>query len=271
MTLVLLYDTHCHLDSARYANDRDDVITRARAAGVRVMLTCGTDERTSQDAVSLAARHGDVLAAVGIHPHEAHASGLASDDPGTRQAALDALEALAGKRGVVAIGEIGLDHHYDFSPHPTQASVFRQQLALAAELRLPVVLHTREADAELRAIVDQAPDTLQGVLHCFLSDRTMAAWALTRGLYLGFGGAVTFQNAKDVQEIAAQVPLDRILIETDAPYMAPHPHRGKRNEPALVGLVAERIAQLRGCEAAEIAQRTFDNAVRLFGPPHYDT
>jgi len=271
MTLTPLYDTHCHLDSPRYVGDQDDIVARARAAGVRAILTCGTDERSSQQAVALAARHGDVLAAVGVHPHEAHASGLASDDPGTRQAALDALEALAGKRGVVAIGEIGLDHHYDFSPRPTQAAALRQQLALAAELGLPVILHTREADVELRAIVDQAPDTIRGVMHCFLSDQAMATWALARGLYLGFGGAVTFKNAQHVQEIVTQVPLDRILIETDAPYMAPHPYRGKRNEPAYVGLVAERIAQLRGCETAEIAQRTFDNAVRLFGPPHHDT
>ena len=271
MTLAPLGDTHCHLESKRFDHDRDDVIARARAMGVCAMITCGTDERGSQRAVDLAAAHEGVFAAVGVHPHEARTSGLASDNPDARQTAREALTALARQAGVVAIGEIGLDYHYDFSPRPMQRAALAEQLALAAELKLPVILHTRESDAELRAIVDRAPAGLHGVLHCFLSDRAMADWALERGLYLGFGGAVTFRNTQAIQAIAADMPLDRILIETDAPFMAPHPHRGKRNEPAYVGLVAERIGQIRGLDAQTIAQRTYDNAVRLFGLPQHGT
>lgn len=267
MTLASLCDTHCHLESQKYDGDRDDVIARARAAGIRAMVTCGTDERSSQQAFALAARNDDIWATVGVHPHEAHASGLASDDPATRQAARETLAVLASQASVVAIGEIGLDYHYDFSPRSVQRAVLAEQLALAVELDLPVVLHTRESDAELRAIVDRAPGGLRGVLHCFLSDRAMATWALERGLYLGFGGAVTFRNTREIQAIAADAPLDRIVMETDAPYMAPYPHRGQRNEPAYVSLVAQRIAQLRGCQAHTIAQRTYDNATRLFGLP----
>ncbi|MCD6302654.1 MAG: TatD family hydrolase [Anaerolineae bacterium] len=269
MTQALLYDTHCHLESPRFASDREDVIARARAAGVRVMVTCGTDQSTSQEAVGLAADHGDILAAVGVHPHEAQASALASQSADERSKALEALRELAHTPSVVAIGEIGLDYHYDFSPRPVQMAVLQQQLVLAAEMNLPVILHTREAEPDLRTVLDQAPDTLQGVLHCFLSDRAMATWAWTRGLYLGFGGAVTFKNAKHLQGIVAETPLDRILIETDAPYMTPYPLRGKRNEPSHVGLVAERLAQIRGCELSEIMERTFENAIRLFGPSHH--
>jgi len=271
MTLEPLYDTHCHLDSYKYDDDREGVIARAHTAGVRVMLTCGADGRSSQRAIALAADYEGIIAAVGVHPHEARSSALASDDPVARRAARDDLAAMAGQPDVVAIGEIGLDYYYDFSPRATQRAVLQQQLALAVELEMPVILHVRESDSELRAIVDQEADSLRGVLHCFLSDRGMAAWALARGFYLGFGGALTFRNTKEVQAIAAEVPLDRILIETDAPYMAPYPHRGKRNEPAYVGIVAQCIARLRGCEAAEIAQRTFDNAIRLFGPSHHDS
>ncbi|MGC9360147.1 MAG: TatD family hydrolase [Anaerolineae bacterium] len=269
MTQVSLYDTHCHLESPRFSSDRDDVIARARAAGVRAMLTCGTDQRTSQEAVALAADHEDILAAVGVHPHEAQASGLASEIADERFKALDALRQLANAPNVVAIGEIGLDYHYDFSPRTAQIAVLQQQLGLAAEMNLPVILHTREAESDMRSVFEQAPDTLRGVLHCFLSDRAMAAWALERGLYLGIGGAVTFKSAQHLQPIVAETPLDRILIETDAPYMTPHPHRGKRNEPSYVGLVAERIAQIRRCETSKIARRTFENASRLFGPPRH--
>jgi TatD DNase family protein len=269
MTQGPLYDTHCHLESARFSGDREAVMARARAAGVWAMLTCGTDRRTSEEAIALAADHGDMLAAVGIHPHEARSSGLASESTDERFRALEALRHLANMPDVVAIGEIGLDYHYDFSPRTAQMAVLQQQLSLAATMHLPVILHTREAESDMRSALEQAPDTLRGVLHCFLSDRAMADWALGRGLYLGIGGAVTFKSAEPLRAIVAEMPLDRILIETDAPYMAPHPHRGKRNEPSYVGLVAERIAQIRHCETSEIAKRTFENAVRLFGLPRH--
>ena len=270
MTLAPLCDTHCHLESARYSRDRDEVIARA-ADSVRAMVTCGTDMSSSQAAITLAAQHASIYATVGVHPHEALKSGLASDDPQVRQTARRELAALATQEKVVAIGEIGLDYYYDYSPRPTQRAVLAEQVALAVDLDLPVVLHTRESDADLRDLLDQAPDGLRGVLHCFLSDQAMATWALERGLYLGFGGAVTFRNTQEVQAIAAAAPLDRLLIETDAPYMAPHPHRGQRNEPGYVSLVAERIAQLRSSDPQAIAQHTYDNAVRLFGLPQHDT
>jgi len=271
MTLAPLCDTHCHLESARYDRDRSEVIARAAAADVRVMITCGTEVSSSQKAIALAAQSASIYATVGVHPHAALQSGLASDDPQIRQTARRELATLARQDKVVAVGEIGLDYYYDHSPRPTQRAVLAEQLALAVELDLPVVLHTRESDADLRELLDQAPDGLRGVLHCFLSDRAMATWALERGLYLGFGGAVTFRNTQEVQAIAAEAPLDRLLIETDAPFMAPHPHRGQRNEPAYVSLVAERIAQLRGSDPQTIAQHTYDNAVRLFGLPQHDT
>jgi TatD DNase family protein len=166
---------------------------------------------------------------------------------------------------VVALGELGLDYHYDFAPRPAQCAVLERQLSLAVELGLPVILHNREADADLRVLVSAASASLTGVLHCFLSDADLADWALGRGLYLGIAGPITFRNVAHLPDIVRHAPLDRLLIETDCPYLAPHPHRGQRNEPAWVVDVAARVATLRGLTPNEIGDITLANATRLFG------
>jgi TatD DNase family protein len=170
------------------------------------------------------------------------------------------LGALAQIPGAVAIGEIGLDYHYDFAPRPVQRLVLERQLRLACALDLPVILHNRESDADLRAIIEAAPDGLRGVLHCFLADAALAEWALARGLYLGVAGPITFRNAPGLAEIIRRVPLERLLIETDCPYLAPEPQRGRRNEPAYVAHVAERLAQVLGVSSERVAQQTDANA-----------
>jgi len=164
----------------------------------------------------------------------------------------------------VAVGEIGLDYHYDFSPREAQRLVLARQLALAGELGLPVILHNRESDEDLRRAVEAAPRSLRGVLHCFLADQKMADWALARGLYIGVAGPITFEKVRHLPNIVRRVPLDRLLVETDAPYLAPHPKRGQRNEPAFVRYVAERLAEILGLPLEELAQRTTENACRLF-------
>ncbi len=258
-----LIDTHTHYTDERFDLDREAVLSSLPASGVLAGVDCASKEDEWFAVSALAGGFGHVYSALGVHGLEAETA---------EEGYLDRLRnAIQKDKKCVAVGEIGLDYYYDLSPRPTQRAVLAEQLALAVELDLPVVLHTRESDADLRELLDQAPDGLRGVLHCFLSDRAMATWALERGLYLGFGGAVTFRNTQEVQAIAAEAPLDRLLIETDAPFMAPHPHRGQRNEPAYVSLVAERIAQLRSSDPQAIAQHTFDNAVRLFGLPQHDT
>ena len=175
------------------------------------------------------------------------------------------LAELASRPEVVAIGEIGLDYHYDFSPRSAQRAVLERQLALACDLDLPVILHNRESDEDLRRLVDAAPSALRGVLHCFLADEAMAEWAISRGLNIGIAGPITFANASHLSVVVRQVPLGRLLIETDCPYLAPNPKRGRRNEPAYVRYVAEKLAEMLGVSLAEIARRTADNACCLFG------
>ncbi|HHX43998.1 MAG TPA: TatD family hydrolase [Chloroflexi bacterium] len=261
-----LLDSHAHLDSSRFDGDRDAMLARAAAAGVEAIVTCGADVASSAAAIALAAAHATVWAACGIHPHEAQHAWATREAAHGEAAVSDHLRRLVRSPRVVAIGEIGLDYHYDFSPRPVQRAVFERQLALAAELGMPVILHNREADADLRAIVDGA-GPLQGVLHCFLADRAMAEWALDRGLYLGVAGPITFRRSESLREVVRDVPLDRLLIETDSPYLAPVPLRGRRNEPAFVAHVAEGLAALWGLAPAEVAQRTNANARRLFGIP----
>lgn len=264
-----LVDSHAHLDGRAYDEDREATIDRAVAAGVAAIVTCGGDLTSSAAAVALAASHGTLWAAVGVHPHEARHVWTADPAERVDEAAIAQLARLAGRPRVVAIGEIGLDYHYDLSPREAQRAVLARQLALAVELEMPVILHSRESDADLRAIVDRAiaaaAGPLRGVLHCFLSDREMAAWALERGLYLGVAGPITFKNAEGLRAVVRDVPLDRLLIETDSPYLAPHPRRGRRNEPAYVAHVAEGLAGVLGIAPEELARRTHDNAFRLFG------
>jgi TatD DNase family protein len=263
-----LFDTHTHLESSRFESDRAEVIAHAISTGVTRMIVCGSDLASSTAAVALAQAYDEIYAAVGIHAHEAHTvmrdGGTAS--PGTcDDEAWAHLTSLAAQPKVVAIGEIGLDYHYDLSPRDVQRTVMARQLLLACALNLPVILHNRESDSDLRALLDAAPMGLRGVLHCFLADQDMADWALDRGLFLGIAGPVTFKSATHLPDIVRSIPLERLLIETDCPYLAPHPKRGGRNEPAYVVYVAERLAALQNMPLADLARRTTDNACCLFG------
>lgn len=260
-----LIDTHAHLHDAKFDADREAVIERMREAGVAAVVTIGTDLPASRAAVELAARHPDIWATVGVDPHEA-----ASFNAET----LAELRDLARSPHVVAIGEIGLDYYWDKAPRPVQAQVFEQQLALALELGLPVVIHNREAHADtltmLRAWATDHPWQGRrplGVLHCFSGDVAMALEAAELGFLISLAGPVTFKNAKKPVAVAREVPLNALVIETDAPYLSPHPHRGQRNEPARVRLVAERIAEIRGIPFEVVAQATTANARALFGLP----
>ena len=262
-----LIDSHAHLESPRFDADRDAVIARAAAAGVEAIVTCGADLASSEAAIALAEAHPALWAAVGIHPHEARHAWVEGDGGGGRvdEAAMGRLRQLARHPRVVAIGEIGLDYHYDFSPRDAQCAVLAAQLCVADELSLPVVLHNRESDPDFVSLLESGPVGIRGVLHCFLSTAELARWALDRGLYLGVAGPVTFRGMDGLGAILRDAPLERLLIETDSPYLAPHPHRGKRNEPAYVPHVAEKLAEIRGMPVEELARITADNGRRLFG------
>jgi TatD DNase family protein len=261
---LALIDTHAHLDFPQFDADREAVIERARRAGVAAIVNVGTDLVSSRRAVALAQEYPDVYAAVGMHPHDAKK---------LDGAALAELRELAHHREVVAVGEIGLDFYRDLSPRDVQRRAFQAQLAWAAKLAKPVVIHDRDAHDEIMEILSDWAAGLKnsplagrlGVLHTFSGDLAMAEEAVALGFYLSISGPVTYKNARRLPDVVGALPLDRLLVETDCPYLAPHPHRGKRNEPANVRLVAERIADLRGVTARELAAATTANAQRLFG------
>src|SRR5512139_859800 len=253
----MLIDTHTHLDDARYNDDRDAMIARAREAGVEQFVTIGCDLATSQAAVALAEQHSFVYASIGVHPHEVKH---------IQEAWYDQFRRLAKNRKVVAYGEIGLDYHYNHSSPKEQRERFREQIQLARELHLPVIIHTREAQEDTIAILkDERASEIGGVFHCFSGDARLAKDALDLGFYLSFSGILTFQNATMLRDIAKTVPLDRVLIETDCPYLTPVPYRGKRNEPAYVSQVAKQLAAIHSeFPLEEVQRRTTENAKRLF-------
>lgn len=248
-------DSHCHLDDRRFAEDLEAVLERAAAAGVARMLTIGTGDGPPEidRAVRLADRYGQIRASIGVHPHDA-----AKFTPRT----LDDLRALGAHGKVVALGEIGLDYHYDFSPREVQREAFVAQLKLARELDLPVTIHTREAWDDTMSILREHW-TGAGIMHCFTGDAAQAREALGLGFYLSFGGVLTFKTAENVREAARITPDERLLIETDAPYLAPIPHRGKRNEPAMMIETARKLAEVRETTAERIGAITTANFERL--------
>ena len=251
----MLIDTHAHLDGGAYADDLDQVLTRASAADVGVIVSAGQDEATSIASLVLADAHPLVTPAVGVHPHEAKSAGD-----------LRWLELLLGDPRVAAAGEMGLDYHYDFSPRDVQRVVFERQLDMAGERGLPVIIHCRESENDIAAILRArfARGRL-GVVHCFTGSYEWGKQLIDEfGVFLGIGGAVTFKNAKELHDAAARLPLDHLVLETDSPFMSPVPHRGKRNEPAYLPLTCARVAELRGCAPDEIAMATTANARRLF-------
>jgi TatD DNase family protein len=256
----MLIDTHTHLDDARYDSDREAMIARAREAGVEAFVTIGCDLATSRAAIALADRYPFVYASIGVHPHEVkHIGDMWYDE----------FRRLAMHKKVVAYGEIGLDYHYNHSSPKDQRNRFREQVTLARELKLPVIIHTREAQEDTIAILrEEKASDVGGVFHCFSGDAWLAKDALDLGFYLSFSGVLTFQNAVMLRDIAKTVPLDRLLIETDCPYLTPVPHRGKRNEPAYVSLVARQLAQIFSSDPTlstdTIGRITTENAKRLF-------
>lgn len=259
---IHLVDSHCHLDDESFADDIGEVVLRAADAGVGRLIVPAIDLGNVSAVLSLAERFQGVYAAVGVHPNSA---------AGWQDDWLDELRSFARHRKVVAIGEIGLDYYWDKTPPDIQRRALSLQLALAAELALPVIIHNREASADVIEKLAASPlhgSERPGVLHSFSGDWAMAKAALDMGFYLGFTGPLTYKKADQLREIAARVPLDRLLIETDAPYLTPHPFRGRRNEPGYVRLVAERLAELCGQSLEDIARITTTNAERLFDLPH---
>jgi len=253
--MMPLVDTHCHLDSGQFDADRDAVIERALAAGIERMMAIGTGEGPPdlEVAIRLADAHPFIYATIGVHPHDAS---KATEETFAR------LRELAAHPKMLAIGEIGLDYHYDFSPRDVQREVFERQLDLAREAGKPIVIHTREAWEDTLDVL-RAHWRGEGVMHCFTGDARQAREALDLGFYLSFGGVLTFPKAEALREAARIAPEDRILVETDCPYLAPVPHRGKRNEPAFVAETARRLAEVRGCTVDAIAETTTRNFERL--------
>ncbi len=255
-----MIDSHCHLDFPHFDEDRDEVLARAVGVGLTALVNPGTDLESSQRAVALTERYDYVYAAVGVHPHDASA---------LRRETLSELRQLASHPKVVAIGEIGLDYYRDLSPRGQQRAAFEAQLALAADLDLPVIIHQRESAADVMDVLrDWAEAGHPGcVLHAFSGDEAMANEAISLGFFVGVGGPLTFKNARRLPELVPSLPLNCLVIETDAPYLTPHPYRGKRNEPAYVALVAERLAELRGSSLDELSRQVNDNTLRLFRLP----
>lgn len=259
--MAALVDTHAHLHFPEFAEDLEAVLARARGAGVVSIVTIGTDRETNQAAVTTAERWPDVSATVGIHPHDAAEA---------TEADFEAMESLARtSTKVVALGEMGLDFFRNLSPHDIQETVFRRQLGLARRLGKPVVVHCRDAHPEILAILaDEKVGEIGGVMHCFSADVEVATRCLDLGLLISLAGPVTYKNARALPEVARFVPDDRLVVETDCPFLPPHPHRGQRNEPAHVALTAARVAELRGIEVDRLAEMTTRNAAALFKLSH---
>lgn len=258
----MFVDSHCHIDGPEYDTDRDEVIARAREAGVTTMLNVGTGDPHSgvfERAVALAEQRPEVCCAIGVHPHDAKLF-----DEAAQQRLMDLAKQSSR---VVAWGEIGLDYHYDHSPREVQRDVFRRQLRIAGEMNLPVVIHSRSADEDTIAILREELSGVSrtGVLHCFGGSIQMAEQAIELGFFVSFAGNLTFKKADDLRVIAKKLPLDRLLVETDCPYLTPVPFRGKRNEPARVVETAKFLAELKGVELEEVGKVTTENFARLFG------
>lgn len=248
-----IFDTHAHYDDSRFDGDRDELISSLKEKGVSHVVNCGCDLKSSLTTLALAQRYEFIYAAVGVHAHEAEE---------TTEGDLEEIEKLYKNDRVVAVGEIGLDYHYDFSPRERQLEIFEGQLALANRLGLPVIVHDREAHEDtMRLLKKYRPN---GVVHCFSGSAEMAKEIVKLGMYIGIGGAVTFKNAKKPVEVVEYLPLDRLLLETDAPYMTPVPFRGQRCDSSHIAYTAEKIAEIKGIDTQELIDICNENAKRLF-------
>jgi TatD DNase family protein len=253
----MLIDTHCHLDFPEFAPERDEVVARARAAGLKRIVTISTQVQKFPSIAAIAEAYDDVYCTVGTHPHEAHV------EP---EASIDQIVKLASHPKCVGIGEAGLDYHYDRAPRDVAARVFRTHIAAARRSGLPLVIHSRDADEDLAAILEDemGKGTFKALLHCFTSSRRLAERGLALGLSVSFSGVLTFKKSDELRAIARDIPADRLLVETDAPFLAPVPYRGKRNEPAYVAETAKVLAEVKGLSESELASITTANALRMF-------
>lgn len=256
---MAIIDSHSHIYGPRYDDDRRSVIDRAIQAGIRQLLQVGCNLEEARQVVALAEATPGIYASVGVHPHDADT---------VTESVLDELEKLCSHPKVLSWGEMGLDFYYDNSPREVQKKAFAAQLARVAGLDLPVVIHTRDAEPETLEILRATPPPKGGHVHCFTGSNDMAQALLEMGFHIGFTGIITFKNAKALREVVRGVPLDRMLIETDSPYLAPIPHRGKRNEPAFVVHVAQTIADIHGVDVATVIQHTGQNFYQLYGKPN---
>lgn len=250
----MLFDTHAHMDDSAFDADREALLAALPEKGIGLLMNPGCSLASSRNAVALAESFDYIYAAVGSHPDAA------------REVCPEVIaeyRALCKLPRVKAIGEIGLDYHYEDVPRGIQQSAFRSQMALAAELDLPVIVHEREAHEDGMRIVEEFPG-VTGVFHCYSGSLDMAKWLIARGWYIGFTGVLTFKNARKALEVAGNIPLDRIVLETDCPYMSPEPFRGQRNDPGKLFRMAERLAELRGMTAEEVQERTFENGRRIY-------
>ncbi|NRG44503.1 TatD family hydrolase [Bacillus sp. CRN 9] len=253
----MFFDTHVHLNDLQYSEDLQEVIDRAKAAGISRMVVVGFDRPTITKAMELIEKYDFLYASIGWHPVDA--IDMTEED-------LLWIEELSQHPKVVAIGEMGLDYHWDKSPKEIQKAVFKKQIQLAKKVKLPIVIHNREATADIVEILkEEGAGEVGGIMHCFSGSPEIAKECIDMNFYISLGGPVTFKNAKRPKEVAAEIPLEKLLIETDCPYLAPHPYRGKRNEPSYVTLVAEQIAEIKGLTVEEVASKTTDNAKKLFG------
>ncbi|HWR42864.1 TatD family hydrolase [Sporomusa sp.] len=252
----MLFDSHAHIDDKRFDEDRSEVITRAAEAGLVGIINAGACMESSARSVALADNHDIIYAAVGIHPHDAKE---AKDGDYEQLAAWHSLPK------VVAIGEIGLDYYYDLSPREVQQQVFIRQIDVARQLKKPIIIHDRDAHGDVMAIVKKEAKGLTGVFHCFSGSLEMAKEVIKLGFYVSFAGPVTYAKDGKLKEVAANIPLERLLVETDCPYLTPQPFRGRRNEPAHVKFTAEEVARVRGIEFAALAEAATANTKQLFG------
>ncbi|MFC3882055.1 TatD family hydrolase [Bacillus songklensis] len=253
----MLFDTHVHLNADQYKEDLEEVIQRAQEAGVEYMVVVGFDRETIQKAMEITEAYDFIYASVGWHPVDA--IDMTDDD-------LKRIEELAAHPKVVALGEMGLDYYWDKSPKSIQKEVFRKQIRLAKKVKLPIIIHNRDATEDVVQILrEEQVQEVGGIMHCFTGSLEIAKQCMDMNMYISFGGPVTFKNAKKPKEVAAEIPMERLLIETDCPYLTPHPYRGKRNEPGYVSYVAKQIAELKQVSYEELAQKTTENAKKLFG------
>ena len=251
----MLFDSHAHIDDEQFDADREQVIQRALENGVTGMINVGCSMLSSARSVALAGQYQSIYAAVGIHPHDAE---------GALETDYQQLATWSQQDKIVAIGEIGLDYYRDLSPRDVQRAVFIRQIDVARQMNMPLIIHDRDAHGDILDIIKTEAKGLTGVLHCFSGSLEMAKEVIKLGFYISVAGPVTFKNAAKLPGIVASVPLERLLIETDSPYLTPHPYRGKRNEPAYVRIVAEQVASLRGIELSVLAEATSNNVKQLF-------